>query len=94
MNTYPPELKSPPLPVVAFIGQQEVHKEVGSYFSQVLRPPLLSIGAAEATEQLLARVFGAWGSASPRERERGMLEWKGGRELPEDQIQIFFDPPG
>jgi len=58
MNTYPVEYKSPPLPLIAFVGCPELHKDIGTFFSQVLRPPLLSLGVADASEQLLTRVFG------------------------------------
>ncbi len=60
MNSYPTELRTPPLPLVAFVGVTDVQKEIGTYFSQVLRPPLVSVGVAEASGTLLARLFGGW----------------------------------
>lgn len=58
LNTYPPEIRTPPLPLVAFVGCQELHKDIGTFFSQVLRPPLVSLGVADASEHLLTRLFG------------------------------------
>jgi hypothetical protein len=57
MNFYSAELRTPPLPLIAFIQHSELHKDVGAYFSQTLRPPLVSVGVVEANEQLLARLF-------------------------------------
>ena len=57
MNFYGAELRTPPLPLVAFIQHSELHKDIGAYFSQTLRPPLVSVGVVEANEQLLARLF-------------------------------------
>jgi hypothetical protein len=45
------------LPLVAFIQHSELHKDIGAYFSQTLRPPLVSVGVVEANEQLLIRLF-------------------------------------
>jgi hypothetical protein len=58
MNALPAELRTPPLPVTAFVGCPELHKEVGTYFNATLRPPLFSVGLAEANESLLGRLFG------------------------------------
>lgn len=58
MNNLPAELRTPPLPLIAFIGCPELHKDVGMYFNQTLRPPFFSVGLAEPNEQLLIRLFG------------------------------------
>jgi hypothetical protein len=58
MNSLPNELRTPPLPVIAFIGCSELHKDVGSYFNHTIRPPFFSVGLAEANESLLVRLFG------------------------------------
>jgi hypothetical protein len=55
---YPPELRTPPLPLVAFVGRPEFHKEVGAFFSHVLRPPIITVGIAEPHEHILAKLFG------------------------------------
>lgn len=67
MNQYPAELRTPPLPLVALVGSPELHREVGSYFSQGLRPPVVSVvGVAEPNEQLLGRLFGPRKAAEVR----------------------------
>lgn len=59
---HPPEVRTPPLPLVAFVGCPEYHKDLGSFLSTALRPPLVSLGVADATDPLLHRIFGALGS--------------------------------
>ena len=60
-SALPSELRTPPLPLVALVGHPEVHRELGVWASQVLRPPLVAIAVAEANESVLARLFGGWG---------------------------------
>ena len=58
-SQYPLEYRTPPLPLVALIGCNEVHKEVADFFVHSLRPPLVSLfTTAEATDQFIARNFG------------------------------------
>ena len=58
MQTYfPPEHRTPPLPLIALVGCPEFHKEVGDYFVQQLRPPLVSLSSAEPVEQFVPRAF-------------------------------------
>jgi hypothetical protein len=71
MNALPPELRTPPLPVVALVGCAELHKELGAYFNANLRPPLFSVGLAEANESLLGRLFGASGVGCGEEEGGG-----------------------
>jgi hypothetical protein len=54
----PAELRTPPLPLVALLCHPEVHGAMGVWASQVLRPPLVAIAAAEPNEAVLARLFG------------------------------------
>lgn len=68
MNHYPPELRTPPLPLVALVGSPELHREAGAFFSQTLRPPIVSVGVAEAKEQLLSRLFGPRKATDPVRR--------------------------
>jgi hypothetical protein len=58
MNVLPNELRTPPLPVIAFVGCPALHKDMGSYFNHTIRPPFFSVGLAEANESLLVRLFG------------------------------------
>jgi hypothetical protein len=60
-NQLPAELTRPPLPLVALVGQPEVHRELGLWASQVLRPPLIAIAVSDTSEAVLSRVFGASG---------------------------------
>lgn len=60
MNQLPQELRTPPLPVVAFISCPELHKDIGTFFNANLRPPLFFVSLPEANESVLARLFGAW----------------------------------
>ena len=63
-SQYPLEYRTPPLPLVALIGCNEVHKEVADFFVHQLRPPLVSLfTTAEATEQFVARNFGKGATA-------------------------------
>lgn len=58
MNLLPAELRTPPLPVVAFINCAELHKDIGTYFNATLRPPLFFVSLPEANEAVLVRLFG------------------------------------
>lgn len=55
---YPQEHRTPPLPLVALLGCVELHKDVGDYFIQQLRPPLVALGCTEPLEQFVPRAFG------------------------------------
>ena len=57
VQSFPPEHRTPPLPLIALVGCPEHHKEVGDYFVQLLRPPLVSLSSAEPVEQFLPRAF-------------------------------------
>jgi hypothetical protein len=57
----PPELRTPPLPLVALVGHPELHAAVGAWMSQVLRPPILCHAVAEPSEPIVARLFGERG---------------------------------
>jgi hypothetical protein len=59
MNALPAELRTPPLPLIVFIGCPDVHKEVGISINQYVHPPFFPIGLTEPSEPLLVRVFGA-----------------------------------
>jgi hypothetical protein len=63
MNSYvqalfPPEHRTPPLPLVALIGCSEYHKDIGDYFTQQHRPLLVSLSSSEPLEQFVPRAFG------------------------------------
>lgn len=63
-NYYPLEYRTPPLPLVALIGSVDYHRDFADFFVHQLRPPLVTLhGAAELTEQFVARHFGAYGAA-------------------------------
>ena len=77
-SQYPLEYRTPPLPLVALIGCNEVHKEVADFFVHQLRPPLVSLfTSAEATEQFVARNFGkgatAWACMTARAWAHGWV---------------------
>eukprot|EP00798_Chlamydomonas_sp_ICE-L_P013771 gene13771-19679_t len=55
---FPPEHRTPPLPLVSLFGSPECHKCVSDYFVQILRPPLVSLSAAEPIDGSLAKYFG------------------------------------
>ena len=55
---YSPEHRTPPLPLIALIGCPEHHKDVGDFFVQHLRPPLVSLSSTEPVEQFVPRAFG------------------------------------
>lgn len=66
MNQLAAELRTPPLPVLAFINCPELHKDIGTYFNATLRPPLFFVSLPEANEAVLARLFGeGWHHNSP-----------------------------
>lgn len=58
MNQVPAELRTPPLPVIAFVNCAELHKDIGTYFNTYLRPPLFFVSLPEANEAVLGRLFG------------------------------------
>jgi hypothetical protein len=58
MQHLAPELRTPPLPVVALVGCPELHKDVGAFFGATMRPPFYSVGLAEPNEAALQRMFG------------------------------------
>ena len=58
LSALPAELRTPPLPPVALVGHPEVHRDIGVWASQVLRPPLVALSVADATEQSLVRALG------------------------------------
>ncbi|PNW70671.1 hypothetical protein CHLRE_17g729700v5 [Chlamydomonas reinhardtii] len=55
---YPQEHRTPPLPLVALLGCPELHREIGDFFIQQHRPPLVFHGSNEPIEQFVARAFG------------------------------------
>lgn len=59
VSSLPAELRTPPLPPVVLVGHPEVHRDIGVWASQVLRPPLLALAVPDATADSLLRVFGA-----------------------------------
>lgn len=63
-SALPSELRTPPLPLVALVGHPEVHRDLGVWASQVLRPPLVAIAVADANESVLARLFGGYQRAT------------------------------
>lgn len=58
VNSYPPEYRTPPLPLIALLGCPEHHKDVGDYLVQQHRPPLVSLSSAEPLDSFVPRVFG------------------------------------
>lgn len=74
MNSLPPELRTPPLALIAFIGCPELHKDVGAYFNATLRPPFVSVGLAEPSEPLLLRLFGGQRATKPFSTPDGILK--------------------
>lgn len=59
VSLLPAELRTPPLPPVVLVGHPEVHRDIGVWASQVLRPPLVALAVPDATPESLLRVFGA-----------------------------------
>lgn len=57
-SLFSPEHRTPPLPLVALIGNPEYHKDAADYFVQQLRPPLVSLSSTEPVEQFVPRAFG------------------------------------
>ncbi|GIM12975.1 hypothetical protein Vretimale_16160, partial [Volvox reticuliferus] len=55
---YPQEHRTPPLPLVALLGCPELHRDIGDYFIQHHRPPLVFHGSNEPLEQFVSRAFG------------------------------------
>ncbi|KAG2431817.1 hypothetical protein HXX76_009311 [Chlamydomonas incerta] len=55
---YPQEHRTPPLPLVALLGCPELHREIGDFFIQQHRPPLVFHGSNEPIEQFVSRAFG------------------------------------
>ncbi|MEW5315259.1 MAG: hypothetical protein WDW38_006702 [Sanguina aurantia] len=58
VNSYPPEYRTPPLPLIALLGCPEHHKDVGDYLVQQHRSPLVSLSSAEPLDSFVPRVFG------------------------------------
>ena len=56
MNTYPQELVTPPLALVALLGCPQLHPSVGEYLRSQHRPPINSLGVAEPWAA--SRLFG------------------------------------
>jgi hypothetical protein len=57
---HPLEHRTPPLPLVALFGLTDVFKDIADFFSQSLKPPLVSTyNTSEATELLAAKLFGS-----------------------------------
>ncbi|KAK9807487.1 hypothetical protein WJX72_000478 [[Myrmecia] bisecta] len=56
MNTYPAELVTPPLALVALLGSPELHGAVGEFLRSHHKPPINVIGAADV--QSAGRLFG------------------------------------
>ena len=47
-DIYPPELATPPSPLVALVGQQQLHVKIGHYLKTQNLPRLNAIGIADA----------------------------------------------
>eukprot|EP00884_Botryococcus_braunii_P005388 jgi/Botrbrau1/14850/Bobra.0326s0004.1 len=56
MNFYPPELVTPPLALVVFLGCPEVHSSVGEFLRSHHKPPMNSLGVADPLSA--PRLFG------------------------------------
>lgn len=91
MNTFPPETRTPPLPVIAFIGCPELHKDVGSFFNHTIRPPFFSVGLAEPSESLLVRLFGEQAGCPPASWWTAYLVHVGLQQLCIETLHITLD---
>ena len=56
MEYYPQELVSPPLVLVALLGQSEIQPALQEYFRSHQKPPVNTVGLADPL--LAARLFG------------------------------------
>eukprot|EP00882_Tetradesmus_deserticola_P019658 GHRQ01021179.1.p1 GENE.GHRQ01021179.1~~GHRQ01021179.1.p1 ORF type:complete len:191 (+),score=59.16 GHRQ01021179.1:301-873(+) len=94
MNALPSELRTPPLPVIAFVGCPELHKDVGSYFNHTIRPPFFAVGLAEANESLLVRLFGVKRQPKPFSTPDGILkaDWFAKQRQRRAAVAVAFVP--
>ncbi|KAK3279876.1 hypothetical protein CYMTET_12260, partial [Cymbomonas tetramitiformis] len=56
MDSYPEELKTPPLALVALLGRPDLHNPIKDFLLNEQRPPICSIGAAELSSTI--NIFG------------------------------------
>lgn len=56
MESYPAELVTPPLALVALLGSQELHAQLGEFLRSHHKPPINSMGVADPLA--VGRVFG------------------------------------
>lgn len=66
MESYPAELATPPLALVALLGCPDLHGIVGEYLRAAHKPPINSLGIAEPA--MAARLFGEAFYLGPTEK--------------------------